>query len=174
MKYEKLVSTIEQMNKHFQNQAANAVNVSLTIRNYLIGLYIVEFEQNGEDRSVYGSGLLDNLAFKLKIKGLVSAELSRCRQFYFCYPQILGALSQEYKNIVPSNFLVTPSQDSISAIRPSLAGLSTEYSKSNFSLSAINLIGKLSYSHIVEFIKIQDPLKRAFYEVECIKGTWSV
>jgi hypothetical protein len=53
MKYEKLVSTIEQMNKHFQNQAANAVNVSLTIRNYLIGLYIVEFEQNGEDRSVY-------------------------------------------------------------------------------------------------------------------------
>jgi len=125
MKYEKLVSTIEQMNKHFQNQAANAVNVSLTIRNYLIGLYIVEFEQNGEDRSVYGSGLLDNLAFKLKIKGLVSAELSRCRQFYFCYPQILGPLSQEFKNIVPSNFLVTPSQDSISAIRPSLAGLST-------------------------------------------------
>lgn len=31
----------------------------------------------------------------------------------------------------------------------------------------------MSFSHIVELIKIDDPLKRAFYELECVKGTWS-
>lgn len=90
MKFENLVSIIEQTHSHFQQQAVKAVNVSLTIRNYLIGFYLVEFEQNGEDRAAYGTKLLDTLAAKLSIKGLVSAELSRCRQFYFCYPQILG------------------------------------------------------------------------------------
>lgn len=48
MKFESLVSTIEQTHSHFQEQAVKAVNISLTIRNYLIGFYIVEFEQNGE------------------------------------------------------------------------------------------------------------------------------
>jgi hypothetical protein len=47
MKFESLVSTIEQTHSHFQEQAVKAVNISLTIRNYLIGFYIVEFEQNG-------------------------------------------------------------------------------------------------------------------------------
>lgn len=33
---------------------------------------------------------------------------------------------------------------------------------------------RLSYSHIEILIEIDDPLKRAFYEVECIRGNWSV
>ena len=83
MNFEKLVGNIEQTHKHFQQQAAKAVNVSVTIRNWLIGFYIVEFEQKGEDRAIYGLGLLNKLSAEIKIKGLVQAELSRCRQFYF-------------------------------------------------------------------------------------------
>lgn len=36
------------------------------------------------------------------------------------------------------------------------------------------LISRLSFSHIAELITIEDPLKRAFYEIECIRGNWSV
>jgi predicted nuclease of restriction endonuclease-like (RecB) superfamily len=36
------------------------------------------------------------------------------------------------------------------------------------------IIRRLSYSHLVELIKISDSLKRMFYEVQCIKYTWSV
>jgi predicted nuclease of restriction endonuclease-like (RecB) superfamily len=36
------------------------------------------------------------------------------------------------------------------------------------------IIAKLSFSHLTELLPIEDPLKRAFYEVECIKGNWSV
>lgn len=175
LNFESLVAEIEQTHSHFQQQAVKAVNISLTIRNYLIGFYIVEFEQNGEDRAAYGSKLLDSLATKLSIKGLVSAEISRCRQFYFCYPQILGALTQEFKNLVPQHILGTLSQDSNMGVEPSIMASSTPQStKSNLYVPGEKLLSKLSFSHLVELIKIQDHLKRTFYEIECIKGTWSV
>ena len=175
LNFESLVAEIEQTHSHFQQQAVKAVNISLTIRNYLIGFYIVEFEQNGEDRAAYGSKLLDSLAAKLSIKGLVSAEISRCRQFYFCYPQILGALTQEFKNLVPQHILGTLSQDSNMGVDLSIMVSSTPQStKSNLYVPGEKLLSKLSFSHLVELIKIQDHLKRTFYEIECIKGTWSV
>ena len=37
-----------------------------------------------------------------------------------------------------------------------------------------NLFNKLSFTHLVSFIPINDPLKRAFYETMAINGTWSV
>lgn len=175
MKFELLVDSITQTHSHFHQQATRAINVSLTLRNWLIGYYIVEFEQKGEDRATYGSKLLDSLAAKLSIKGLVSAEISRCRQFYFCYPQILGALTQEFKNLVPQHILGTLSQDSNMGVEPSIMASSTPQStKSNLYVPGEKLLSKLSFSHLVELIKIQDHLKRTFYEIECIKGTWSV
>lgn len=39
---------------------------------------------------------------------------------------------------------------------------------------ADKLIQKLSFSHFVELLQIDDFVKRTFYEVECIKGTWDV
>ena len=175
LNFEALVVEIEQTHQHFQQQAVKAVNMSLTIRNYLIGFYIVEFEQKGEDRAAYGSKLLDSLAAKLSIKGLVSAEISRCRQFYFCYPQILGALTQEFKNLVPQHILGTLSQESNMGVDPSMMVSSNlQSTKSNLYVPGEKLLSKLSFSHLVELIKIQDHLKRTFYEIECIKGTWSV
>jgi hypothetical protein len=36
------------------------------------------------------------------------------------------------------------------------------------------LVGCLSFTHFVELIKLDDPLKRTFFEIECIRGNWSV
>ncbi len=36
------------------------------------------------------------------------------------------------------------------------------------------LVSRLSFSHIAELLAIDQPLKRAFYEIECIRGNWSV
>jgi hypothetical protein len=36
------------------------------------------------------------------------------------------------------------------------------------------LLSELSYTHLVQLFPIKDPLKRAFYEIECINGCWSV
>ncbi|MBI4645774.1 MAG: hypothetical protein HY738_04015, partial [Bacteroidia bacterium] len=44
----------------------------------------------------------------------------------------------------------------------------------NIGLEPARILQTLSFSHIVELVKIDDPLKRAFYEMECVKGTWSI
>jgi hypothetical protein len=97
MNFEKLVSRIQQTDDFLQQRAVRAVNTNLTLTNWLTGFYIVEFEQNGSDRAEYGVKLLENIAKNISIKGLTAPELSRCRQFYNTYPQILGLITQELK-----------------------------------------------------------------------------
>jgi len=99
--FRQLTKIIGNIHSQTQAKAINAVNQSLTVRNWMIGLYIVEYEQNGSDRAAYGSKLLSQLANNIRIKGLTGPELSRCRQFYHRYPLILGTLPQEFKLFLP-------------------------------------------------------------------------
>ena len=39
-------------------------------------------------------------------------------------------------------------------------------------LAADKLINNLSFSHFIELMKIDDPLKKSFYEIESIRGNW--
>ncbi len=88
-----LVSTIEQLHDNLQQSAVNAVNRLLIMRNWLIGYYIVEFEQKGKDRAEYGKSLLKSIAGRLsKIKGLDERSLRRFRQFYLFYPQLADVI----------------------------------------------------------------------------------
>jgi len=84
-----LIENISVVHNQLQQQAANAVNQSLTIRNWLIGHYIVEYEQNGKDRAEYGTKLLSKIAVELNsIKGIDERALQRYRIFYKLYQQI--------------------------------------------------------------------------------------
>jgi hypothetical protein len=71
-----------------QAQAAHAVNLALTARNWLVGYYIVEFEQHGEDRAKYGEKLLKTLAKRLNRRGFGERRLYEFRLTYIVYPQI--------------------------------------------------------------------------------------
>jgi hypothetical protein len=157
-----LVDSILQAHLYLNNQAVRSVNICLTLRNFLFGYHIVEYEQSGNDRAKYGEKLLENISKELSAKGLKNisaAELSRFRQFYSVYPQILGTLSQKSLN-VPKQILGTLSQESQVA--------------DFISIDPVKLVSNIPFSHIAELIKINDPLKRLFYEIETVKGTWSV
>ena len=62
MNFEQLTQACEQAHNYLQGTAVSVVNQSLTIRNWLFGHYIVEYEQKGEDRAKYGVELLKKLA----------------------------------------------------------------------------------------------------------------
>ena len=95
MNFESLVGHINQVQDVLQAQAAHAVNLSLTARNWLVGYYIVEFEQHGEDRAKYGDNLLNRLAQSINKKGFSPRRLREYRQFYLVYP-ILGVEVRQY------------------------------------------------------------------------------
>jgi predicted nuclease of restriction endonuclease-like (RecB) superfamily len=44
----------------------------------------------------------------------------------------------------------------------------------DFLVKPQRLLSELSYTHLVQLFPIKDYLKRAFYEIECINGSWSV
>ena len=100
MKYLQLVKAIASSSQRLLGRAAAVINQALVIRNWLIGAYIVEFEQAGEDRARYGARLLERLAADLgkrALKGLGDPRLLRdCRALYRLYPQIRGTLSREF------------------------------------------------------------------------------
>ena len=163
LNFSTLAINIRRIDRELAAQAARAVNLSLTLRNWLIGFYITEYEQNGTDRAKYGARLLEKLALSLEqdgMTGVAARSLRQYRQFFQIYPGIWQ----------------TPSAKSLDHMLPSgiRGSLSAKLEKAISEVHSPNLIQKLSFSHFAELIKIDDPLKRAFYEVECIKGGWSV
>lgn len=165
MRFKQLVGTIREIHQELANHAAQAVNVCLTTRNWLVGWHIHEFEQHGEDRAEYGNSLLVKLAQALEPalhKCYTERYLRLCRQFYVVYPQIRKSLISESKPVPIRKSLISklPLSEPAASTPPTVA--------------ADKLLASLSFTHFLELIKIDDPLKRAFYEIECIKGTWSV
>lgn len=89
---------------HLSAQATSikAVNQMATLRNWLIGCYIVEYEQKGSDRATYGDRLLKRLEENVHTKGLNLTLFKNSRRFYLLYPQI-SELFQ--KSPTPSDLL---------------------------------------------------------------------
>lgn len=93
--FSRLVAAIRQVNEHLAAQAGKAINISLTLRNWMIGFYISEFELRGADRATYGDNLLSELAkrlSRLNISNCNRRQLYRYMRFYRLYPGIVGTL----------------------------------------------------------------------------------
>jgi len=170
--FEELVGSIYQTHCILQENAAKAINYNLTVRNWLIGCYIVEYEQNGKDRAKYGVSLLEEISNVLKnkgIKGLHRRALNTCRIFYQTYPQIWLTLSAEFENSLHHNMLPLPTER-LNTIWLTVSAKSD----SDKTLSPELLLSRLSYSHFIELIRIDDELQRLFYEVETIRNNWNI
>ena len=176
--FESLVTTIVQIHDRAQDFSTKAVNIGLTLRNWLIGHRIVEFEQNGKDRATYGERLLPELAQRLVKAGLKrvdARELRRFRLLYTVYPQIRETLTPELlaqSGIAPLMMFL----QSDSSIRESVSPESQIVESVSPQLSPVHpdLVQRLSFSHLAELLELTDETQRRFYEIECIRGNWSV
>ncbi len=174
-----LISQIKQTDDYFKGKASRTIDQYLTLRNWLIGFYIVEYEQNGEDRAEYGTLLLKNLSDRIETKGLSATNLKLFKQLYINYPQISQTVSdlltdeigQTVSAFLDSKILQTMSVKSKG--RPIMHTSSAESTNTPV-VPPAKLISTLSFSHLVELLKVDDPIKRTYYEIEAIKGVWSV
>lgn len=176
MKYSDLVKNIEDAHSAFFNQMANAVNQSLTIRNWVIGYYIVEYEQKGNDRAQYGTKMLQTLAEKLNQKGLSYRNLNLFRKFYVVYPEIMQLLTaQSLVRQFPILQLATAELSGrIKPILKSKNKLALDQSQSDNNSYLISIVKKISFTHFVELMAIEDVVKRNFYELLVLNSTPSV
>jgi hypothetical protein len=96
--FDSLVTSIVHLHQQSQAFVRKAVNVSLTLRNWLIGRQIELYERQGTDRAIYGDKLMDTLATRLKKQGWDRCdrrELYRFRQFFITYPRIVETVSPQ-------------------------------------------------------------------------------
>jgi predicted nuclease of restriction endonuclease-like (RecB) superfamily len=175
--FDSLVSSIVQIHQQTRDFAAKAVNISLTLRNWLIGCRIVEFEQLGKDRAAYGERLLPALAERLSTAGLKrvdARELRRFRLLYTVYPQIRETVTPELLSGFGAGLLL-PVLDARSLPKRETLSPESPVGESLFPpLSHPELIHRLSFSHLCELSDLPDSTQRRFYEIECMRGNWSV
>src|SRR5674476_262222 len=113
-----LATTIQQTNLFFLDKVQRQVNTALTLRNWIIGYYIVKYEQSGKDRADYGLGLFKAIAkrlIKMGVKSLQERNLYLCRDFYRAYPQILQTVSAKSYLVDFKTFAIL---QTVSAILP--------------------------------------------------------
>ena len=200
MEYDRLLAGISYINSFSQIAVARAVNQTLTIRNWMIGAYIIEYEQNGVDRAAYGTQLLETLAKDLKdreVVGFAITNLRNFRQFALAYPHLAedGILSEliSFARLTPIEIHQTLSGEFQSGdaevtadiaeisftdllLFPSLKNRSQDERRLSWQDAQYyqKLFATVSWSHLLELCRISDRLKRAFYELEAVKSNWSI
>lgn len=165
-------AAVNKLHRSTQAQAAAAVNRNLILRNWLIGAHLVEYEQHGEDRAAYGAGLLERMAGDLRdhgVNGLGVSMLRLTRRFFELYPQIRQSA------IVESALAALPEirQSLITESAAAATAVVAPGPRQPTPLPPARVLC-LSWTHLIEFIRIEEPWKRAFYENECLRGNWSV
>lgn len=184
MKYHQLVKAIDSTSQQLLGRAAAAVNQALVIRNWIIGAYVVEFEQRGEDRAKYGCNLLKRLANALQkraVKGLSVQMLERTRHLYFAYPQLRTSISSSVMrklafapavqrmekssslmreleiasgSLIPSSVMTESFTDQQEPISAPLV----RKSAGNITPLSTNAVLHFSWTQLIELIRIDDPL----------------
>lgn len=168
-----LASIVQTTHDAAQSSAVKAINRMQTMRNWLIGYYIVEFEQHGKDRAEYGTQLLKKLEERVDRKGVNVTLLQMSRNFYKLYPQMVNLFVPNQKYSTTSNISESSVQLKSNSSNNETNLICATVSH-KFQTSPELMISRLSFSHLREIMTLDDPLARYFYEQECIKCTWSV
>jgi len=153
-------------------RSTGAVNRHHVLWNWLIGADLVEFEQIGEDRAQYGEQLLPHLAKDLtghEVPGCSREMSSRVRVLFRMYPQIEAAIRSsvmtESLGLLPVPFQIRSSVMTECAV--------PRANEPRPPRPPPELVLRISWTHLIELIRIEDLWKRAFYENECLRGNWS-
>ena len=164
--YEAVFGAVSQIIDTARESAARSVNAAMTAAYWLIGHRIVEFEQSGEERAEYGTALLERLAEDLTGRfgrGFSRQNLQHMRLFYLAYPpdRICQTVSGK---------LNRPSQ---LPIRQTPSGIS-EAPTAEVGLDDLLTAFPLPWSAYVRLLSVRNEQARSFYEVEALRGGWSV
>lgn len=146
-----------------RQQVLRTVNSTMVYTYFEIGRIIVEEEQSGKDRAEYGKQILKGLSQQLTNefgKGFSIENLDRMRKFYRVYSissSLMGILE-----ITNSSSVMTISES-----------VKLEEIQTTKTQSLISFF-KLTWTHYIFLMRIDDEKERRFYEIESEKYNWSV
>ena len=165
-----------------RKRVKTAIDTTRVYTYYGVGHYIVEDEQQGEQRAQYGKAVLKNLSTRLTDKygeGWSVETLKKCRFFYLTYKDdkigstVWTQLDQPTRNDSVNG--VDPIQDkNEKQCLPNSSNHTPANSETPFRESENKQSFTLSWSHYLILMRIDNPDARSFYEIECAQQQWSV
>jgi predicted nuclease of restriction endonuclease-like (RecB) superfamily len=174
--YSGLLDGVSDLLEAARRASARAVNAFMTATYWEVGRRIVEFEQGGAKRAVYGEQLLKRLASDLTARlgrGFSVQNIENMRLFYgVCgTKEISQTLSGKSTLTLPASSSTKKSQ-TLSGISQKPRGTPQAIP---FNLSDIARAFPLPWSHYVLLIRrSRSPEAFAFYQTEALRGGWSV
>lgn len=158
---------VAELLQNARQQVLRTVNSIMTITYFEIGRIIVEEEQNGKDRAEYGKQLLKDLSKQLTKefgKGFSVVNLENIRKFYLTYSksESLTRILQIQKPQSLTEEFKSKKTQSVTA----------EFNKVDF--QTLSSFFKLTFTHYVFLMRIEDEKERRFYKIESEKNNWSV
>lgn len=189
--FESLVAVIKKASDALQGNVRLVINRAVTARAWLVGYYIVEYEQHGQDRAKYGDELLKKLSRRLDDKSFGLTNLKNFRLFYLVYPELARPVFQYIttlftKGQTTSDLLQIEDNKHLEKSQ-TLSGFSaTEQrvalSRDGFAMKTLDgrvrpvpqmLFDRISFSNITLLLQIDDAVQRSFYAIEAMRGPWS-
>jgi len=155
---------VAELLQNARQQVLRTVNSTMTITYFEIGKIIVEEEQNGKDRAEYGKKLLRGLSKELTKefgKGFSLVNLENMRKFYLTYSNsesLIRILKIQKTQSLTGEFKSQKAQ-SVTA---------------ELDYQTLSSFFKLSFTHYIFLMRIEDEKERRFYKIESEKHNWSV
>jgi predicted nuclease of restriction endonuclease-like (RecB) superfamily len=164
--YDHLLVGIHALITTARQVSVRAVYAVMTAAYWDIGRQIVEFEQGGKSRAVYGAGLLEKLAADLTARrgrGFSVDNLERFRLFYqrFPLPKISATALRKFE--IP----VSAPPNSATALRNSHPGIMAWIEQLTAGLP-------LTWSHYTRLIRLKSTEAFNFYHAEALRGGWKI
>jgi len=145
-----LFSRISELIEQARANVATVVNLTMVHTYYEVGRMIIDEEQQGKERAAYGKAVLRDLSARLSEKfgkGFSVDNLQNMRRFYSVY-----SIYETPSSILNNNDMHPDT-------------IISEKKMPDF---------KLSWSHYLVLIRIDNPNERSFYEIECAANNWSL
>jgi predicted nuclease of restriction endonuclease-like (RecB) superfamily len=158
---------VAELLQNARQHVLRTINSTMTITYFEIGRIIVEEEQNGKDRAEYGKQLLKLLSQQLTKefgKGFSIRNLEQIRQFYLTYSKsesLTRILEIRKTQSLTAEFKSQKTQTA-----------SAEFKKLDY--QTLSSFFKLTFSHYIFLMRIDDEKERRFYKIESEKYNWSV
>jgi predicted nuclease of restriction endonuclease-like (RecB) superfamily len=179
-----LFSKVAELLELARKQVVTTVNLTMVHTYFEIGKMIIEEEQQGEIRATYGKGILKDLSNRLKErfgKGFSVDNLQNMRRFYSVYskyekPSSIFKTKDILSNSIPkkpsSELQNTNNQTDSIRQKPSSELQNTD-NQSNSIWQKPSAKFKLSWSHYLVLMRIENSNERSFYEIEAFEQNWS-
>lgn len=137
--------------QHARETAAKQINAIQLMTYFVLGKWIVDEQQKGDDRAQYGDKIIKVLSDTLTEKfgkGFSEDTLENARKFYLCYQdRISETLFQKFA-VDKSDIIYREFEE-----HPPFT---------------------LSWSHYLQLMRIKNKDERRFYEIEATTSAWSI